>query len=212
MRIIVADDHVLVRDGIVSLLKAEGFEVIGEASDGLEAVAKAKELHPDLILMDITMPVLSGLEATRLIKAEMPEVSVVMVTVSDDERDLFEAVKSGASGYLLKDLSPTEFFESLRAVGRGEAVIPRRLASHILEEFRILARRAGAQRPEETLTPREREILALVAAGSSNKEIAEAVHLSENTVKFHLRKILDKLHLQNRAQMAAWAARHGLTP
>lgn len=211
MRIMVVDDHVLVRDGIASLLRAEGFQVVGEAADGAEAVAKARELRPDLILMDITMPGLSGLEATRLIKAEMPDVTVVMVTVSDDERDLFEAVKSGARGYLLKDLDPSEFFDSLRAIQRGEAVIPRRLAGRILEEFRHLALQGGGERPEESLTPREREILRLVAEGATNKQVAEALCLSENTVKFHMRRILEKLHLQNRAQVAAWAARHGLT-
>ncbi len=211
MKIMVVDDHVLVRDGIVSLLNAEGFDVVGEASNGLEAVERARELRPDLILMDITMPGVSGLEATRLIKTEMPQVTVVIVTVSDDEQDLLEAIKSGARGYLLKDLEPVEFFDSLRAIERGEAVIPRRLASHILEEFRALALQGAAEHLEETLTSREKEVLRLVAGGSTNKEVAETLCLSENTIKFHMRKILDKLHLRNRAQVAAWAAQHGLT-
>ncbi len=212
MKIMVVDDHVLVRDGIVSLLNAEGFDVVGEASNGLEAVERARELRPDLILMDITMPGVSGLEATRLIKTEMPQVTVVIVTVSDDEQDLLEAVKSGARGYLLKDLEPVEFFDSLRAIERGEAVIPRRLASHVLEEFQALALRSEAERPADKLTTREKEVLRLVAGGSTNKEVAETLCLSENTIKFHMSKILDKLHMQNRAQVAAWAAQHGLAP
>lgn len=212
MRILLVDDHALVRDGIACLLRAEGFQVVGEATNGTEALARPRELRPDLILMDIAMPGVNGLEATRLLKAEMPEVTVVMLTVSDDGRDLFEAVKSGARGYLLKDLEPGEFFDGLRAIERGEAVIPRRLAGHILEEFRTLALQGGGQRPQDALTPREREILQLVASGSTNKQVAEVLCLSENTIKFHMRKILDKLHLQNRAQVAAWASQHGLIP
>jgi len=212
MRILIVDDHVLVRDGIASLLTAEGFEVVGQAQDGLEALHKAREVRPDLVLMDITMPGVGGLEATRLLQAEMPQVAVVILTVSDDEGDLFEAIRSGARGYLLKDLKPTEFFDSLRAIARGEAVIPQRLASRILEEFRKLSRQAQPERPEEALTPREREILGRIASGATYKEVAQALHVSENTIKFYMRKILDKLHLQRRAQVVAWAARHGLTP
>jgi len=212
VRILIVDDHTLVRDGIASLLRAEGFTVVGEAADGWQALAKTRELNPDLVLMDIKMPGLGGSEATRLIKAEMPQVKVVMLTVSDDAQDLFEAIKSGACGYLLKDLQPAEFFDSLRDIERGEAVIPRRLASRILEEFRSLTLRQGARDPAGDLTAREKEILRRVGAGHTGKEIARALHLSESAIKFHMRKILDKLHLHNRAQVVAWAIQHGLTP
>jgi DNA-binding NarL/FixJ family response regulator len=211
VRILVVDDHILVRDGIASLLRAEGFTVAGEAADGLEALAKARELNPDLVLMDIKMPGVGGLEATRLIKAEMPQVKVVMLTVSGEEQDLFEAIKSGAQGYLLKDLKPAEFFDSLRDIQAGQAVIPRRLAGRILEEFRNLALRQDAQHPEGDLTARERDILRRVAAGHTGKQIARSLHLSESAIKFHMRKIVDKLHLHNRAQLVAWAVQHGLT-
>lgn len=212
MRVLIADDHVLVRDGIASLLKAEGYEVVGEAKDGLEAVQQTRELHPDLILMDINMPGVNGLEATRIIASEMPEVSVVILTVSDDEADLFEAIESGARGYLLKDLEPEAFFESLRTIAQGEAIIPQRLAGHLVEEFRKISQQGKAEQAEEKLSAREQEILGRIASGETYKEIAQALYISENTVKYYMRKILDKLHLQNRAQVIAWAIRHRIAP
>ena len=210
MRILIVDDHALVRDGIASLLRAQGYDVVGEAENGLQAIEKARALAPDLVLMDIQMPHLGGLEATRLLKAEMADLRVVILTVSDGEQDLFDAIKSGASGYLLKDLEQEEFFDSLRAVERGEAVIPRRLAGHILDEFRALSTERNST--HLYLSEREREILRMVAAGKTRKEMALALHLSESAIKFHMRKILDKLHLQNRAQVVAWAVQHGLSP
>lgn len=210
MRVLVADDHALVRDGIAGMLRAEGFEVVGEASSGEQAIEQARALDPDLVLMDVTMPGIGGIEAMRRIKAAMPDIAVVMLTVSDDEQNLLQAVRAGAAGYLLKDVSPAELFDSLRAIERGEAVIPRRMAAGVLDEFRALSVRDGPARPEEALTPREREVMVLVAEGRTNKEVAEACSLSPNTVKSHMRKILEKLHLQNRAQVAAWAALHGM--
>jgi len=210
VRILIVDDHALVRDGIASLLRAQGYDVVGEAENGLQAIEKARALAPDLVLMDIQMPHLGGLEATRLLKAEMADLRVVILTVSDGEQDLFDAIKSGASGYLLKDLEQEEFFDSLRAVERGEAVIPRRLAGHILDEFRALSTERNST--HLYLSEREREILRMVAAGKTRKEMALALHLSESAIKFHMRKILDKLHLQNRAQVVAWAVQHGLSP
>jgi len=209
VRILIVDDHALVRDGIASLLRARGFDVVGEAEDGFQAIEKARALRPDLVLMDIQMPNLDGLKATRLLKAEMPDLRVVILTVSDLQQDLFEAIKSGANGYLLKDLEQEEFFDSLRAVQRGEAVIPRRLAGRILDEFRALSMQQSSN--QSYLTEREQEILRMLAAGKTRKEMAQLLHLSESAIKFHMRKILDKLHLQNRAQVVAWAVQHGLS-
>ncbi|MDR7409887.1 MAG: response regulator transcription factor [Armatimonadota bacterium] len=212
MRVLLADDHVLFRDALRSLLEARGIEVVGEASDGQEAVERAWQVRPDVILMDITMPRMDGLEATRIIKARMPDVKVVILTVSDEDRVLFEAIKSGAQGYLLKNLRAEEFFELLGGVERGEAPITRRLAGRILEEF---ARDRGSRsRPgtEETLTEREQDVLRCVSQGASNREIAALLQISENTVKYHLKNILAKLHLRNRAEVVAYAARHGWLP
>ncbi len=210
MRVLLADDHALFRDGVASLLASRDVEVVGEASDGLEAIAKARELHPDIILMDIKMPRCSGLEATRRIKAELPETKIIMLTVSDDDEDLFEAIKSGTQGYLLKNLEAEDLFQALEGVARGEAAISPVLASRILVEF---ARQAGkTEDPDVTdeLTEREKDVLRLVATGSPNKEIASQLYITENTVKYHLRNIMEKLHLRNRSQMAAYAVSEGI--
>ncbi|MBI2871924.1 MAG: response regulator transcription factor [Chloroflexi bacterium] len=212
MRVLLADDHALFRDGIASLLQAWGYEVVGQASDGLEALQQARKLHPDLILMDVRMPRCTGLESTRLIKAEMPEVKVVIVTVSEDEEDLFEAIKSGAQGYILKNIAGAEFVELINGMARGDAPIQRHLAAKILEEF---ARHAAKKQdpsasPEEELTDREMEVLRLVARGSTNKDIAQTLFISPDTTKFHLRNIMQKLHLQNRAQVISYALRRGI--
>lgn len=173
MRILLADDHALFRDGLASLLKAWGMEVVGEASDGLEAVDKARLLHPDLILMDINMPRCDGLEATRRIKAEMPQIKVVMLTVSDDSDDLFEAIKSGAQGYMLKDLSSDQFIEMLQRVAQGEVALNPALATRIWNEFSREKARRRTGTGEESLSAREMDVLRLVAEGKSNKEIAD---------------------------------------
>jgi DNA-binding NarL/FixJ family response regulator len=203
------DDRPLVRNGIASLLRARGHEVVGEVGDGIEAIEAVPGLSPDVILMDINMPRMGGLEATRLIKARYPETKIVMLTVSDDEGDLFEAIKSGAQGYLLKDLQATEFFDALESIDRGEAVIPSRLAGNLLSEFRSTSRRAESGVEQDPLSPREQDVLGLVAEGFTNREVGEKLFISENTVKYHMKNILDKLHLQNRAQVIAWAARRG---
>jgi len=211
MRIVLADDHPLFRDGVRSLLEARGIEVVGEAGDGREAVETVLRLRPDVVLMDITMPHMDGLEATRIIKARAPEITIVMLTVSDEDHMLFEAIKSGAQGYLLKNLRAPEFFDLLQGVERGEAPISRALAGRILEEFGRRAGPAAAHRQDE-LTEREREVLQAVSGGASNREIAAALHISENTVKFHMKNILDKLHLRSRAEVVAYAARHSRAP
>jgi DNA-binding NarL/FixJ family response regulator len=206
MRIVLVDDQPLVRNGIASLLQARGHDVAGEAGDGQQGLEVVRRTRPDLVLMDLRMPVLDGLSATRLLKTEFPQVKVVVLTVSDDEQDLVEAVKSGAHGYLLKDLEAGEFFEALDAVEHGESVIPPRLARQLWTEFG----RTDVQEPppprNDTLTDREHEVLRLVAAGHTNREIAERLAISENTVKFHMRGILDKLHLRNRTEVARWVA------
>ncbi len=210
MKIVLADDQPLVRNGIASLLQARGHTVVGEAGDGQEALSVVRRTRPDLVLMDLRMPVMEGLEATRLLKSEFPHVRVVILTVSDDERDLIDAVKSGAHGYLLKDLEADQFFEAIDAVEHGESVIPPRLARHLWTEFsrQSSSRNIAPEEEERPLTDREWEVLRLVAAGHTNREIATMLSISENTVKFHMGGILDKLHLRNRAEVATWAAEH----
>ena len=212
LRVLLVDDHILFRKGVASLLAShEDIEVVGEAGDGVEAVAKARETVPDVILMDLSMPKCSGLEATRLVKREMPHVKIIILTVSDDDRDLFAAIKNGADGYLLKNLEPHQLFDMLEGIGRGEAPISGVLAAKILQEFRqpdqSLPRQLEAS---DELTPREIEVLEQVVEGATNKEIAEALVITENTVKIHLRNILEKLHVQNRIQAAVYAVRQGL--
>jgi DNA-binding NarL/FixJ family response regulator len=207
MRVLLADDHALFRDGLASLLLAWGHEVVGSASDGWEAVALADRLRPDLILMDVRMPGMSGLEATRAIGLAHPEIAIVMLTVSEDEDDLFEAIKAGARGYLLKNLESAQLRSMLEAVGRGEAAISPATAARIITE---LVRPAPAVTDADRLTDREVEVLELVTAGLRNKEIAARLGISENTAKYHLRNILEKLHAESRTELAARAVREGL--
>lgn len=211
MKVLLVDDHALFRAGLASLLRAWGFQVVGEASDGREAVAKARELRPELVFMDIRMPTSNGLDATRGIKAEFPHMKVIILTVSDDEQDLFEAVKSGAEGYLLKNLREEEFAEAVRRIGQGEPVIFSGLARKLLQEFARLREGRERSQAEAGLRAREREVLEQVARGCTNKEIAAALHISENTVSYHIKNIFSKLHLRNRAQVVAWALEHGFT-
>lgn len=210
-RILLVDDYLLFRKGLRALLDAqEDFDVVGEAENGLEALKQARQLMPDLILMDITMPDCDGLEATRRILAEMPYLKIVMLTVAEDDQTLFEAIKSGAYGYLLKKLDPEELFEMLRGVSNGEAPISRFMARKIMREFAQLAAEEPASAGAQQLTDREREVLQLIAQGLSNKAIADALAVAENTVKNHLKNILAKLHLENRVQAAVYAVQQGL--
>jgi DNA-binding NarL/FixJ family response regulator len=213
VRVLLADDHALFRAGIASLLKAWGMDVVGQAADGNEAIELARRLRPELVLMDIGMSPCNGLEATRVIKTELPDVKVVVVTVSEDEQDLFEAIKSGAEGYLLKGMSEEELSATLASISAGEPALSPGLAAKILEEFARMARDGAGKPggPEDELTEREREVLLLVAEGATNREIATTLYISENTVSFHMKNILAKLHVKNRAQAAAFAIRAGLT-
>lgn len=210
--VLLADDHALFRDGLVSLLSMqEEIEVAGIANDGQEALEKARELVPDLILMDIKMPRMNGLEATRLIKEEMPHIRIVMLTVSEDDHDLFEAIKNGAEGYLLKTINAQELVDLLKGVFRGEAPISRTMARKILHEFALRSRRPEPEAiTRDDLSRREVEVLQLVSEGSTDKEIAARLCISPRTVKNHMHNILDKLHLQNRVQAATYALRQGL--
>ena len=205
MRVLLVDDHPLFRDGIASLLAARDFRVVGQAGDGAEAMEMVKYLKPDLILMDINMPGVNGLAATRLIQAAYP------LTVSEEDEDLFEAIKSGADGYVQKSLDSDQFFSLRENVRRGEVGMTPVLASKILRDY--AREQPPAQRGEhEKLTPRELEVLELVAQGASNLDIAQQLFISENTVKFHMKNILQKLHASNRAEVVAYALRSGLLP
>jgi DNA-binding NarL/FixJ family response regulator len=211
MRVLIADDHPLFRDGIRALLETRGIEVVGEARNGREAVDRARRLRPDVLLMDLSMPELNGLAATRLISAELPDVQVVILTGSEDETDLFEAIKSGAKGYLLKNLAAQQVVELLEGLARGEPALTPGLAKKLLDEFARPS--SGSQRASQpdSLTEREREVLELLVQGvTSTRELAERLVVTENTVKYHLRNMLDKLHVQNRAQVVAYAVRHGM--
>jgi DNA-binding NarL/FixJ family response regulator len=211
VRILIADDHSLFRDGLRSLLLAQGHEVVGEARNGREAVRLAAELQPDLVLMDVSMPELDGISATREITAQLPEMKVVILTASEDEGTLFDAIKSGAQGYLLKNLEAEAFFEMLERAQRGEPALTPALAKKLLQEFAKPAEAAAPATDQDALTAREREVLELMVEGvTSNRKLAKRLGLSENTVKFHVRNILDKLRLHNRAQVVGYALRHGI--
>ncbi len=207
--VLLVDDQVLFRKALASLLSDAGWEVVGEAADGNEAVELAHELKPDLVLMDIRMPGMNGLEATRLIKEADDKTNVVILTVSDEEDDLFEALKIGANGYMLKNVRPELLFELLEGVFLGEIAITPAVAAKILAEF--FRRTRSVPAPEASpLTRREKDILQLVAQGSSNRDISTTLSIAEGTVKNHLHNILEKLHLQSRAQAVARAIRDGI--
>ena len=211
MRILIADDHTLFRDSLRSLLEAHDVEVVGEAENGEQAIQLAWQLKPDVVLMDLSMPVVDGMEATKRLAAELPEVKVVILTASDDDANLFEAIKSGAKGYLLKDLESRQFFSLLEGVDRGEPALTPTLARKLLDEFARPKKRSRDDWYPDRLTDREQEVLELMVTGvTSNRRLAKQLGVSENTVKFHVRNILDKLHLHNRAQVVAYALRHGM--
>ncbi len=208
MRVLVADDYALFRDGIISLLEAAGLEVVGQVGDGQAAVEAAFHLRPDLVLLDIQMPKMNGLEALRLIKKTAPETQVVMLTVSEEDADLLEATKSGAQGYLSKSLNADEFLEMLNGLQRGEAAMTRQTTARLIKGFTQTA--SSKIGPLRRPTEREIELLQLVAQGMANKAIARELSISENTVKYHMKKIMQKLNVQNRTEAVTQAIRMGL--
>jgi DNA-binding NarL/FixJ family response regulator len=213
IRVLLVDDHALLRQGVRSILESSGhIQVVGEAVNGQEGIERAQELMPDVILMDINMPLCGGLEATRRIKSAMPYVKILMLTVSETEKDLFEAVKGGAQGYLLKNVDPDQLIDGVRKVARGEAVIPGALATKIIAEFDSHVAKEKEKPGVELLTQRELEVLGCLSTGASNKEIANRLFISEHTVRNHIQNILGKLHLGNRVQAAAYAVKEGIAP
>ncbi|HEX9411128.1 MAG TPA: response regulator transcription factor [Actinomycetota bacterium] len=213
LKVLVVDDHALFRRGLQMVLKSEGdIEVVGEAADGNEAVEKAQETMPDVILMDVRMPHRSGIEATQQIKDLLPHVKILMLTISDEEADLYEAIKAGASGYLLKEISIDEVADAIRSVSAGQSRLSPSMAAKLLQEFAAMSKRAAEARqlPAPRLTDREMEVLRLVAQGLNNRDIARDLFISENTVKNHIRNILEKLHLHSRMEAVVYAVREKL--
>ena len=213
IRVVVADDQALFRRGIQVVLSGEdGIEVVGEAEDGEGAVSVAEDLAPDVVLMDVRMPRVGGIEATRRIRESLPSVKILVLTVSDAEDDLYDAIKAGANGYLLMEISVEEVAGAIHAVMRGQSLISPHMASKLLTEFSSLARRADERQvaPGPLLTARELDVLRLVAKGFSNREVGEQLFISENTVKNHVRNILEKLHLRSRMQAVMYAVRERL--
>jgi two-component system NarL family response regulator len=213
VRVLVVDDHALFRRGLELVLSGEpDIEIVGEAADGVEAVAQAAALQPDVVLMDVRMPRASGIEATRAIRAAQPATRVIMLTVSDRDDDLFDAVKAGVNGYLLKEVSIEELANAVRAVARGQSLVSPSMASKLLDEFNVLASRVpdGASPASPALTPRELEVLREAARGATNREIAAILGIAENTVKNHMRNVLEKLHLHSRTEAVMYAVRERL--
>jgi DNA-binding NarL/FixJ family response regulator len=212
-RVLICDDHAVFRRGLAMVLDPEpDIEVVGEAVDGADALDQARLLQPDVVLMDVRMPRINGIEAARQINLQVPTTKILMLTVSDEEDDLYEAIKAGANGYLLKEISVEEVAEAIRAVVQGQSLISPSMASKLLNEFNSLAKKAEErqQYPAPALTSRELEVLKLVAKGMSNREIADELYISENTVKNHVRNILEKLHLHSRMEAVIYAVKERL--
>jgi DNA-binding NarL/FixJ family response regulator len=213
LKVLIVDDHALFRRGLLMVLRQEpDIDVVGEAADGNEAVEVAQEAMPDVILMDVRMPHRTGIDATRQIKDLLPHVKILMLTISDEEADLYEAIKAGASGYLLKEIPIDEVSEAIRSVSAGQSRLSPSMAAKLLTEFAAMSKRAEETRqlPAPRLTDREMEVLRLVAQGLNNRDIAGQLFISENTVKNHIRNILEKLHLHSRMEAVVYAVREKL--
>ena len=212
LRIFLIDDHNLFRSGVKALLARQpGFEVVGEAADGLEGLKRARELRPDVVLLDLHMPGISGLEAVQLLRDELPQTEVLMLTVSEDAEDLMDALRAGARGYLLKNIDTDFLVDAVRRAARGEAVMSPQMTSKLVAGLQGAARHVEREAPAgQAISPREREILACLARGASNKEIARELALAESTVKIHVQNILRKLNLSSRVQAAVYAVEHGI--
>ena len=211
VRVLIADDHRLMREGTAALLEADGrISVVALARDGGEAIEQAIETNPDVVLLDLNMPTLGGIEACAALRDRLPDAQVLMLTVSEDEDDLYAALRMGAAGYLLKDMPPLDLVDAILTVDGGVPQIAPAMAVRLLSDLTTPAPiRSGRQEtePEDTLSEREREVLALLAGGLRNREIADALFIGEATVKTHVRHILEKLRFRNRAEAAAYAAR-----
>ncbi len=211
VRVLIADDHTLFREGLRQLLEMENdLEVVGEADDGLTAIARTREMKPDVVLMDINMPVVGGVAAIEQLATEMPDSGIIALTMHRQDQYVFEAMRAGARGYLLKDAKPTDLVFAIRMVARGASLIDPRMTTSVLKEFRRLASQAEEQQGVSGLTPKEVEILKLLAMGLSNKEIGQRLCLAEKTVKNYLSTIFQKLQITDRVQAAIYALRHGL--
>jgi two-component system NarL family response regulator len=211
IKLLVADDHHLFREGLSRILAdTPDFEVVGNVSSGEQAIAGVAELNPDIVVLDIHMPGIGGLAAAAQLRQRYPSLGIMMLTVSEDEDDLFAAVRAGARGYMLKNSTAAELSEGIKRVYAGEAAISPSMSMKLLNQFTATPP-ATSTRPADNLTERERDVLKLVAQGMSNKEIGQKLMISPHTAKAHLRHILDKLNLRSRAEAAAWAERNGLT-
>lgn len=212
MKVLLVDDHTLVRKGIASLLASRNIEVVGEAANGREALEKVRQVKPTVVLMDVQMPEMDGIQATLQIKTEMPDVKVVMLTVCEEDSYLFEAIRAGADGYIFKNLKAEQFFDLLSALDRGETAMTPALARRVINEFARKTPREQSNDSPDQLTARETDVLMLISQGESNRIIAERLQITENTVKFHLRNVMDKLHLRNRTLLATYALNKGIGP
>ncbi len=210
IRVLLVDDHTLFRSGIKSLLQRNAdFEVVGEAGDGLEGIKRVRSLKPDVALIDLHMPGVSGLEAVKAISEEMPDVRVLMLTVSEDAQDLIDALRAGASGYLLKNIETDTLIDAIRRAAQGESIVSQQMTAKLIQGVRNQPKAGSAVLERDRFSPRERDIMASLALGESNKEIARKLDLAESTVKIHVQNIFKKLNMSSRVQVALYAVEHG---